>query len=128
MNATPFSRVMAHALCVAILIHCNLTLAQETSGAAPDRAGKHFIAAQVSSLEEDRQVLGWFDGLRVADVCDGMDMAGDVIVADGDGVLVVPRAKVEAVARYARKTLDADKTQRRRAYDELGMPTDQSVE
>lgn len=54
-------------------------------------------------------------------------MPGDVIVADGDGVIVVPRAQAEAVASYARKILDGDKTGRRALYNRLGLPPDDSV-
>ena len=36
------------------------------------RAGKNFIATEVYSLEQDQQVLRLFEGLRVADVSDGM--------------------------------------------------------
>jgi regulator of RNase E activity RraA len=52
---------------------------------------------------------------------------GDVIVADGDGVLVVPRDKAAAVAEYAKKILDGDKAARRTLYQQLGLPEDASV-
>lgn len=52
---------------------------------------------------------------------------GDVIVADGDGVLVVPRDKALVVAEYAKKILDGDKAARRNLYKQLGLPEDPSV-
>jgi 4-hydroxy-4-methyl-2-oxoglutarate aldolase len=54
-------------------------------------------------------------------------MPGDVVVADGDGVLVVPRAQAAEVARYARKVLDGDKGGRRDLYKKAGLPSDPSV-
>ncbi len=50
--------------------------AAEPAGAAALRAGKAFLATPVFSLEDDRKLLALFDGLRVADVTDGMDAVG----------------------------------------------------
>jgi len=52
---------------------------------------------------------------------------GDVIVADGDGVVVVPRDQALAVAGFAHKILDGDKSARRNIYHQLGLPEDASV-
>jgi 4-hydroxy-4-methyl-2-oxoglutarate aldolase len=61
-------------------------------------------------------------------VCGGVAvMPGDVIVADGDGVIVVPRKVASEVASAARKILDGDKAGRRELYKKLGLPEDASV-
>jgi regulator of RNase E activity RraA len=52
---------------------------------------------------------------------------GDVIVADGDGVQVVPREVALTVAGFARKILEGDKIGRRDLYKKLGLPEDPSV-
>jgi 4-hydroxy-4-methyl-2-oxoglutarate aldolase len=52
---------------------------------------------------------------------------GDIVVADGDGVIVVPLEHAEQVARYARQELENDKAGRRRMYEQLGWQLDDSV-
>jgi 4-hydroxy-4-methyl-2-oxoglutarate aldolase len=54
-------------------------------------------------------------------------MPGDVIVADGDGVIVVPRAVSLEVAAYAHKVIAGDKNARRDLYQKLGLPADPST-
>ena len=61
-------------------------------------------------------------------VCGGVLVEpGDVIVADGDGVIVVPRAQAKEVAEYAQGVITGDKAGRRRLYKKLGLPPDDSV-
>ena len=52
---------------------------------------------------------------------------GDVVVADGDGVVVVPRKVAREVAEYAHGVLEKDKEGRRKLYESLGIPLDQTV-
>jgi regulator of RNase E activity RraA len=52
---------------------------------------------------------------------------GDVVVGDGDGVVVVPRAVAEQVAKYASQILTKDKVGRKGLYESLGRPLDKTV-
>lgn len=53
---------------------------------------------------------------------------GDIIIADGDGVIVVPREQAVPVAKAAHEILSIDKAQRKKLYEELGIPMDFTVE
>lgn len=52
---------------------------------------------------------------------------GDVVVADGDGVIVVPRKLVRDVVKYAKQEMVADKASRKCQYIDLGMKLDDTV-
>ena len=52
---------------------------------------------------------------------------GDVVVGDGDGVVVVPRDVAEQVAKYANEILIKDKAGRKGLYESLGRPLDKTV-
>ena len=52
---------------------------------------------------------------------------GDFVVADGDGVVVVPIEKVYDVAKIARDIQDGDKASRRKHYETAGLELDFTV-
>jgi regulator of RNase E activity RraA len=69
-----------------------------------------------------------FDAMDVPVSVGGVQVnPGDVVVADGDGVIVVPRAMAVDVARYAHQELANDKVGRRKLYEALGRELDDTV-
>ena len=65
---------------------------------------------------------------RPVDIGGVLVMPGDVVVADGDGVVVVPRKVARQVAEFAHNVLVGDKAGRRKLYEKLGIPFDPTVE
>jgi regulator of RNase E activity RraA len=53
---------------------------------------------------------------------------GDVVLADDDGVMVVPQEIADEVARRARLIQDKDRPGRRQSYDKLGLSLDETVQ
>ena len=52
---------------------------------------------------------------------------GDLIIADGDGVLVVPREKAIEVGKIAREINLGDQSSRKDKYKRLNLPLDETV-
>lgn len=65
---------------------------------------------------------------RPVEVGGALVRPGDIVVADGDGVIVVPREHAVRVAEIALDVLNQDKAGRRSLYEELGKPLDATVE
>jgi len=72
--------------------------------------------------------LEW-DAENIPVACGGVRVhPGDIVVADGDGVIVVPIAHAEAVAQIAREIANDDKKGRRAKYDRAGLDADFTLE
>lgn len=80
------------------------------------KAGRGIRAGRVELESVNRPVV-------VGEVC---VMPGDIIVADGDGVVLVPRVHAERVSRYAQRIRHHDREDRRQLYEQLAMPEDVS--
>jgi regulator of RNase E activity RraA len=60
--------------------------------------------------------------------CGGVHVRpGDLIVADGDGVMVIPAEKVQDALPIARRILEGDQKRRAELYGQLGIPSDATL-
>jgi len=72
--------------------------------------------------------LEW-DAENVPIACGGVRVfPGDIVIADGDGVIIVPRAHAQVVAEIAREIANADKRSRRAKYKAAGLDADSTLE
>ncbi|HHX11817.1 MAG TPA: RraA family protein [Clostridiales bacterium] len=70
-----------------------------------------------------------FDAKDVSVALGGVTInPGDIIIADGDGVLAVPRKIAYDVAKYANQELSNDKINRRKKYELLNWELDDTVQ
>lgn len=70
-----------------------------------------------------------YDGHNCRVHCDGVCVnPGDLVIADGDGVIVVPKDVVFDVAKYAAQEMNNDKPWRKYLYVKAGLPIDDSVD
>lgn len=66
-----------------------------------------------------------FDGMDCPVAVGGIQVCpGDMVVADGDGVIVVPQEIAKMVAVYAHEEHENDKKDRKKLYDEAGKNYD----
>jgi 4-hydroxy-4-methyl-2-oxoglutarate aldolase len=72
--------------------------------------------------------LEW-DAENIPVACGGVRVhPGDVVVADGDGVIIVPIAHAETVVQIAREIANDDKKGRRAKYNRAGIDADFTLE
>ena len=68
--------------------------------------------------------LEW-DAENIPIACGGVRVfPGDIVVADGDGAIVVPITHAETVAQVAREVANSDKAGRRAKYEQAGKEID----
>jgi regulator of RNase E activity RraA len=82
------------------------------------RRGRTIIPGRIQVVEVQTTVA-----------CGGVQVRpGDIVGCDDDGVLVVSHEVAEEAARHAIAILIADMKGRRRLYERLGMPPDETVD
>jgi regulator of RNase E activity RraA len=82
------------------------------------RRGRPIIPGRIMEVEANTVIA-----------CGGVQVApGDIVGCDDDGIVVVPQDLAEQVAIHAAAVLLADMRGRRRLYERLSMPMDETVD
>jgi 4-hydroxy-4-methyl-2-oxoglutarate aldolase len=69
-----------------------------------------------------------FDAMDIPVAVGGVNVhPGDMVVADGDGIVVVPNEIAQKVAEYAHEEHKSDKQNRRKLYAEAGLKDDGTI-
>jgi len=76
------------------------------------------VQAKIRFIDKDRPIS--IGGVAI--------YPGDIVAADGDGVIIVPRKIARDVAKYAWDEAGADKISRKNHYINLGMELDETLE
>jgi 4-hydroxy-4-methyl-2-oxoglutarate aldolase len=103
-----------------------------TNGCARDTAELERQRTPICLRRRGRPIIP--GRIEVADIqtrigCGGVQVRpGDIIGCDADGIIVVPQEAAEEVAVHARAVLLADMRARRKHYERLGMPYDETVD
>jgi 4-hydroxy-4-methyl-2-oxoglutarate aldolase len=103
-----------------------------TSGCARDTAELALQKTPLCCRARGRTIIP--GRIEVAEVqgkigCGGVQVRpGDIVGCDDDGLIVVPVEVAREVAIHARAVLLADMRARRRHYERLGMPIDETVD
>jgi regulator of RNase E activity RraA len=80
--------------------------------------GRTIIPGRIQVVEVQTPI-----GIGGAQVC-----PGDIVGCDSDGIIVVPLEVAQVVATHARAILLADMRARRKRYEDLNMPFDETVD
>jgi len=93
-------------------------LALQKTPVCSRRRGRTIIPGRIMAIEAQTPIA-----------CGGVQVRpGDIVGCDDDGVLVVPQAIAAEVVPHAIAILIADMKGRRRLYERLGMPYDDTVD
>jgi regulator of RNase E activity RraA len=70
-----------------------------------------------------------YGGVNIPVQCAGVTVRpGDIVCADDDGVLVIPRDRAEEVLMFAKAILEADMKVRAQHYEALGFEPDETLD